>query len=133
MRTQLTPRAVLAMSCLVATLTSCTSVGQPGGVGYMATITVINRTTAEIRVWSGQGGQHSFTVPACGEVTRDAFPVNWWWLGADGRNSFHSGGGISSGQSFVLVTNTPAQTSERPTTLPPCAGLLQGSNAARLM
>lgn len=99
----------------------------PGTPGYMATMTVFNRTVAEVRVWTGEGGQRSFTVPPCGEATAAAFPVNFWWLSSDGRDTFHSGGGIEVPQSFVVVTDTPSQVETRPPSLPPCAGLLQGS------
>lgn len=118
----------LLLGMILAAAASCDPGGGsgPGAPGYMATMTVFNRTTAEVRVWTGQGGQRSFTVPACGEATAANFPVNFWWLGSEGRNAFHSGGGIDAPQSFVVVTDTPSQTEALPSTLPPCAGLLQG-------
>ena len=103
-------------------MAGCGFGGGPGSPHYFANLTVFNRTIADVRVWSGEGGQQSFTVPACGEVTQPGFPVNWWWLGSEGRNTFHSGGGVDTPQSFVIVTDTPVQTEDRPASLPPPAG-----------
>lgn len=110
---------------LLFSVAGCGSGGGPGSPHYLATLTVYNRTIAEVQVSSGEGGQRAFTVPACGEVTQPNFPVNWWWLGSEGRNTFHSGGGINAAQSFIVVTSTPTQSETRPVTLPACTGLLQ--------
>lgn len=118
-------RATTSLLFLVLGVAACSESGSPGSPHYLATMTVINRTTAEIDVWSGEGGQRSFNVPACGETTQANFPVNWWWLSSPNRNTFHSGGGVSSSWSYVVVTDVPNQTAARPAVIPPCAGLLQ--------
>jgi hypothetical protein len=107
---------------MVAAVGAC-DFGMPGQVSYRAALTVINRTTAEIIVESG--GEVRFSVPACDEVTRENFPVNWWTVTSPGRDMFHSGGGISAAHSFLVVTSSVSQQEQRPDPLPPCEGLLQ--------
>ena len=113
--------AVLAATLLIA---GC-NIGLAGQPNYRATVTIINRTTADVTVSSGEGGQLEIVVPACGELTDEDFPVNWYDVTSPGRDTFHSGGGISAAHSFVLVTSVVAQQETRPDPLPACEGLLQ--------
>jgi hypothetical protein len=106
---------------VVAAMGSC-ELGQPGQVSYQATLTVLNRTTAEVTVASGQT---QFSVPACDEVTHENFPVNWWTVTSPGRDTFHSGGGDKASHSYLVVTSVVAQQDQRPDPLPSCEGLLQ--------
>lgn len=115
----------MAILATVAGVSGCTNVGLPGQPSYRATITVLNRTMSDVIVESGEGGNVAFTVPACGEMTRQDFPINFWWLTSPGGNRFHSGGGASGSHSYVIVTSTVAQQDARPDQLPPCEGLLQ--------
>jgi hypothetical protein len=124
---------VLIVSIVAAfALLSCrwVEVGQPGQASYRATITVLNRTTAEVIVWSGEGGQVRFSVPACDEVTREDFPINFWNLTSPGQDSYHSGGGVKEEHSFLIVTSFVTQQDERPDPLPPCEGLLSSNDQA---
>jgi hypothetical protein len=119
----LRPPVALLLVAAILTLAACeVEVGPPGQVGYRGTLTVLNRTTAELTV---EGEETRFSVPACDEVTRENFPVNWWNVTSTGRDTFHSGGGISAAHSFVLVTSVVTQQDERPEPLPWCEGLLQ--------
>jgi hypothetical protein len=97
----------------------------PGQPGYRATMTILNRTEAPVTVSSGEGGPIEVAVPPCGEVTQPDFPVNFWQVTSPGRDTFHSGGGVSSALSFAVVTETVTQQERRPNPLPPCKGLLQ--------
>jgi len=45
----------------------------PGQVDYHATLTVLNRTEANVTVTNQQ---RSFTIPACSETTEQDFPIN---------------------------------------------------------
>lgn len=95
----------------------------PGQVDYHATLTVLNRTEADVIVTSQQ---RSFTVPACSEATELDFPINWWDLTSPGRDTFHSGGGEHADHLYLVVTSVVEPSSERPASLPDCRGLLQG-------
>ncbi len=101
------------------------NVGLPGQPGYRGTITIINRTTADVTVSSGEGGQLEIIVPACGEATHEDFPINWWQVTSPGRDTFHSGGGDSGSHSYLVVTSVVDQQDVRPDPLPACEGLLQ--------
>ena len=116
-----TPLAAVAALLLLG---GC-NVGLAGQPNFRAAVTIINRTTADITVSSGEGGQLEIVVPACGELTNEDFPVNWYEVTSPGRDTFHSGGGISAQHSFVLVTSVVAQQETRPDPLPACEGLLQ--------
>jgi hypothetical protein len=94
----------------------------PGQVDYHATLTVLNRTEADVTVTSQQRG---FSVPACSEATEQDFPINWWNLTSPGRDTFHSGGGESAEHLYLVVTSTVQSLPERPESLPDCRGLLQ--------
>lgn len=107
----------------VAIMAAACDVGLPGQISYKATLTVFNRTTAEVIVESGT--EFRIIVPACGEVTEDGFPVNWWTLTSPGRDTFTGGGGTSATHSYLLVTSFPIQQDDRPDPLPKCEGLLQ--------
>jgi hypothetical protein len=104
---------------VVAALSMCSD----GGLNYQATLTVLNRTTAEVIVVSGN--DYKFSVPACDEVTREKFPVNQWLVTSPGRDTFGSGGGVSASHSYLVVTSFVTQQNQRPDPLPPCVGLLQ--------
>ena len=117
-------KTALVALAAVLLLVGC-DVGLAGQPNYRAAVTIINRTTADITVSSGEGGQLEMVVPACGELTNEDFPVNWFEVTSPGRDTFHSGGGISAKHSFVLVTSVVAQQETRPDPLPGCAGLLQ--------
>jgi hypothetical protein len=109
---------------LVLWLSGC-NVGLPGQPGYRGTITVLNRTTAVVTVSSGEGGQIEIVVPACGEMTHEDFPINWWQVTSPGRDTFHSGGGDSGSDTYLIVTSVVDQQDVRPDPLPACEGLLQ--------
>ena len=94
----------------------------PGQVDYHATLTVLNRTEANVTVTSQQ---RSFTVPACSETTEQDFPINWWDLTSPGRDTFHSGGGEHADHLYLVVTSVVEPFPERPASLPDCRGLLQ--------
>ena len=94
----------------------------PGQVDYHGTLTVMNRTEANVTVTSQQ---RSFSVPACSEGTEQDFPINWWDLTSPGRDTFHSGGGESVEHLCLVVTATVEPFPERPESLPDCRGLLQ--------
>jgi hypothetical protein len=94
----------------------------PGQVDYHATLTVLNRTEADVIVTSQQ---RSFTVPACSEATEQDFPINWWDLTSPGRDTFHSGGGEHADHLYLVVTSVVEPFPERPASLPNCGGLLQ--------
>ena len=94
----------------------------PGQVDYHATLTVLNRTEADVTVTSQQ---RSFTVPACSEATEQDFPINWWDLTSPGQDTFHSGGGESVEHLYLVVTSTVESFPQRPDLLPDCEGLLQ--------
>ncbi len=94
----------------------------PGQVDFRGTLTVINRTIADVTVASAQ---RQFIVPACGEATEADFPLNWWTVTSPGRDTFHSGGGDYGPHSFLLVTDVVEQGDARPDPLPDCVGLLQ--------
>jgi len=83
---------------------------------------VLNRTQAEVTVTSQA---RSFFVPACGEITVEGFPINWWHLTSPGRDSLHSSGGHPESHSYVVVMGPVRQDAVRPDPLPPCEGLLQ--------
>jgi hypothetical protein len=113
----------LLLVAAIPTIAGCeVEVGLPGQVGFRGTLTVLNRTTAEVTV---EGEETRFGVPACDEVTRENFPVNWWTVTSSGRDTFHPGGGNSAAHSYVLVTSVVTQQDERPDPLPSCEGLLQ--------
>lgn len=113
--------AILAL--LAAVPATCSDkLDQPGQVNFPGTLTVLNRTTAELTVASGQ---RQFSVPACSEATEDEFPLNWWTVTSPGRDTFHSGGGDYGPHSYLIVTSVVLQQDERPDPLPPCQGLLQ--------
>lgn len=116
-------RLLAAIAVLAAVPVTCSGeLDQPGQVNYRGTLTVINRTLAEVTVASGQ---RQFSVPACSEATEDGFPLNWWTVTSPGRDTFHSGGGDSGPHSYLLVTSVVLQQDARPDPLPPCQGLLQ--------
>ena len=94
----------------------------PGQVDYHATLTVLNRTEANVTVTSQQ---RTFTVPACSEATEQNYPINWWDLTSPGRDTFHSGGGESVEHLYLVVTATVQPLPKRPESLPDCRGLLQ--------
>jgi hypothetical protein len=94
----------------------------PGQVDYHATLTVLNRTEANVTVTSQQ---RSFSVPACSEATEQDFPINWWNLTSPGRDTFHSGGGESAEHLYLVITSTVESLPQRPESLPDCEGLLQ--------
>lgn len=116
--------AIAVVLALIPALSGC-NVGLPGQPNYRATITVFNRTEAVLIVETGEGGHVKFDVPACGEVTHEDFPINWWQVTSPGRDTFHSGGGQSGPHAFVIVTSFVTQQDVRPDTLPACEGLLQ--------
>jgi hypothetical protein len=113
--------AVLAVAA-VSMFGGC-DLGMPGQVNYQGTLTVLNRTTAELTVTSGP--QIRFTVPACDEITREDFPINWWHVTSPGRDTFQSGGGDYGPHSYLVVTSFVKQQDQRPDPLPACEGLLQ--------
>jgi hypothetical protein len=94
----------------------------PGQVNFRGTLTVINRTEAEVTVTSQR---EVINVPACSEATDDDFPMNWWDLTSPGRDMFHSGGGEHAAHSYLLVTSAVERLQARPNVLPACRGLLQ--------
>jgi hypothetical protein len=94
----------------------------PGQVNYRGTLTVINRTEAEVTVTSQR---EVISVAACSEATDDDFPLNWWDLTSAGRDTFRSGGGVHAQHSYLVVTSSVAQGEIRPDALPECRGLLQ--------
>ena len=97
----------------------------PGQPGCRGTMTVLNRTTAPVTISSGEGGQIEMTVAACDGGTRDDFPINFCELTSPGRDTFHSGGGVSVPRSILVVTDVVTFHDVRPDPLPPCEGLLQ--------
>ncbi len=99
--------------------------GMPGQASYQATLTVINRTTAELTVSPRYGSQIQFTVPSCDEITREDFPINGWQVTSPGRDTFGSGGGDYGPHAYLVVTSFVTQQDQRPDPLPPCEGLLQ--------
>lgn len=117
-------RTTPSMFAAAVIISGC-NLGLPGQADYRGTITVINRTTADVTISSGEGGQLAIVVPACDEVTREDFPINWWLVTSPGRDTFHSGGGVSGSNSFVIVTSVVDQQNVRPDPLPACEGLLQ--------
>ena len=119
-------RSAFAVLVVVAVIGGC-DVGLPGQVSYLATVTVLNRTTAEVTVESGT--EFHFTVPACEEATQERFPINWWTVTSPGRDTFHSGGGDSGSHSYLVVTSFVVQTDQRPDPLPVCDGLLQPASS----
>ena len=114
--------AALAVLALISSASCVTTMS--GQVGYRATITVLNRTTEDVVVWSGEGGHVEISVPPCDEATRSDFPINFWWLSAAGGQPFHSGGGVSDSHSYIVVTQSIAQVDVRPVPLTPCEGVL---------
>jgi hypothetical protein len=94
----------------------------PGQVDFHGTLTVLNRTEANVTVTSQQ---RSFAVSACSEATEQDFPINWWDLTSPGRDTFHSGGGEKSDHLYLVVTATVESLPQRPASLPACQGLLQ--------
>ena len=118
------PSLLLAAIVIAAVPAGCVG-DQSGGTSYRGTVTILNRTTAPVTVASAEGGPIEVTVPACDEVTRAGFPVNWWTATSPGRDTFHSGGGFSVPQSFIVVTDVVTQQKTRPNPVPPCQGLLQ--------
>jgi hypothetical protein len=94
----------------------------PGQVNFRGSLTVINRTEAEVTVTSER---ETIQVPPCGEATDDDFPLNWWNLTSPGRDTFHSGGGVHDQHSNLVVTSLVEQRPTRPDPLPECKGLLQ--------
>ncbi len=115
-------RSLVAVVVLAGVPFSCGANDQPGQVEFLGTLTVINRTVAEVTVTSGP---RVFNVPACDEVTESDFPLNWWDLTSSGRDTFHSGGGDYGPTSYLLVTDVVEQRVARPNPLPACEGLLQ--------
>ena len=105
----------------IACLAACGTDG-PGQVDLHATLTIINRTTAQVTVSSGPRDVH---VQACHEETVTDFPINRWSLTSPGRDTFHSGGGDDGPASFLVVTDVVSQVEARPDPLPACRGLLQ--------
>ena len=115
-------RSIMVLAIFAAMPFACGANDQPGQVDFHGTLTVINRTIADVTVTSGPS---VFTVPACGESTEPDFPLNWWELTSPGRDTFHSGGGVDGPTSFLLVTDVVDQSGQRPDPLPACEGLLQ--------
>jgi hypothetical protein len=117
-------RLLLAMSILAAAAETCglDQLNGPGQASYRGTMTIFNRTEQEITV-TAEG--RVVTVAACEEATAEDFLLNSWNLTSPGRDAFHGGGGFSSLQAFLVVTNVPTQTDQRPGSLPACEGLLQ--------
>lgn len=106
---------------MATALGSCGSDG-PGQPDFHGTLTVLNRTTAQVTLTSGG---REVRVQACDEATVTDFPINWWSLTSPGRDSFHSGGGDYGPASFLVVTDVVSQVDSRPAPLPDCQGLLQ--------
>jgi hypothetical protein len=113
----------LSIALLVVAAMPMCEFGQPGQASFKATLTVLNRTTAEVIVVSGN--DYEFSIPACDEVTREDFPINQWRVTSPGRDTFASGGGDYGPHSYLVVTSFVTQQDQRPDPLPPCEGLLQ--------
>jgi hypothetical protein len=94
----------------------------PGQANYRGTLTVINRTEAEVTLISQA---ITITVPPCAEATADGALINWWNVTSPGRDMFRSAGGHYEGHSYLIVTNVVRQVDARPPDLPACVGLLQ--------
>jgi hypothetical protein len=115
---------VLALPLAIACLAACGNDG-PGQVDDHGTLTVINRTTAQVTLASGS---REIRVQACQEDTVSDFTINWWTLTSPGRDTFHSGGGAYGPASFLVVTDVVSQVDARPDPLPDCEGLLQSGD-----
>jgi hypothetical protein len=115
---------LLTASILLVMATAFGSCGNdgPGQVDFHGTLTVLNRTTAEVTLTSGD---REVQVPACDEATVSDFTINWWTLTSPERDTFHSGGGDYGPASFLVVTDVVSQVDSRPDPLPDCEGLLQ--------
>lgn len=109
-------RVVLCIAIAAASSACHATLGSNGD------LTVINRTTAEVVV---SNGNQELRVPACDERTVQGFGLNGWTLTSAGRDTFKGGNSAKGPASYILVTDVPTQTDTRPSSLPPCSGLLQ--------
>jgi hypothetical protein len=116
-------RLVLAFATLGALPVTCAGSGTaPGEVNYRAPLTVLNRTTAEVIVYSQAV---TINVPACQEIDVPNFLINSWQVTSPGRDMIRSAGGHSEEHSYLIVTGVVRQVAARPDPLPDCNGLLQ--------
>jgi hypothetical protein len=116
-------RLLVAATLIAGLPLTCGNNDGPGQSGFRGTLTVINRTEAEVTLMSGP---HTLTVPACGEGDAAGALINWWNVTSPGRDMIHSGGGVEEHHSYLIVTRVVRQVPSRPVDLPACIGLLQG-------
>jgi hypothetical protein len=115
-------RLFLAATFLAAVPATCGNGFEgPGQGAYRATLTVLNRTEAELIVTSAP---LTFSVPPCDEVTVDDVEINSWRVSSPGRDSIRAAGGHAEAHSYLIVTGTVRQDDTRPDPLPKCEGLL---------
>src|SRR3954451_12300396 len=96
---------------------TCGNNDGPGQANYRGTLTVINRTQAEVTLISQAV---TLTVPPCAEASADGALINWWNVTSPGRDMIRSGGGVYEKHSYLIVTNVVRQVASRPADLPAC-------------
>jgi hypothetical protein len=116
-------RLLVATTFVAALPLTCGNNDGPGQVNYRGTLTVINRTQADVTLMSGP---LTLTVPSCAEGDANGALINWWNVTSPGRDMIRSGGGVYEHHSYLIVTNVVRQVPSRPVDLPACIGLLQG-------